>query len=302
MSWPLKPSLGVNAQDCGRPAVVIDSPPFSGNLPIQRQSNIIALIPYVVGGVLLVAALLKTQQMLAEIQPTNGDLFASRWVQIAAVEIEIFCGLALLLGFHLRVARRLCQVLFLVFLCVSIYHIAFGAESCGCFGAIQVGPAAALILDIVVIVALWFWRPAGDSTAVWARPWPALVALPVGLLLAWPWLSQAEATAPVQVIPGVIDLGSVVQAEKRQFVVLLRNSSDEVAVIDRLEFSCPCLSAAQSSWLLSPGQDTKAELELDLGKEPDFTGQLLLQLKVWAKESRRVFVAQVIVRVLPRPN
>jgi hypothetical protein len=56
------------------------------------------------------------------------------------VEFELFLGLWLVSGLHVRQARDLALVCFFAFAGVSLYQALAGAASCGRFGKVSVNP------------------------------------------------------------------------------------------------------------------------------------------------------------------
>jgi hypothetical protein len=108
--------------------------------------------------VLLVAAGLKGYQLSAE--PTIGNsLLDSRWLLMAAVEFELFFGLWLLANILPRPTWAAAIVCFGAFAGISLYKALSGYATCGCFGAVKVGPWYTTCLDVAIVVSLLYWRP-----------------------------------------------------------------------------------------------------------------------------------------------
>jgi uncharacterized membrane protein YphA (DoxX/SURF4 family) len=91
------------------------------------------------------------------------------------IALEMTLGIALLVGFRLRVSILTAAALLIFFIAVEAYGIATGrTESCGCFGAyVQRTPAEVIIEDLLFLalamvawVALRAWHPrrAGFAT------------------------------------------------------------------------------------------------------------------------------------------
>jgi hypothetical protein len=117
-----------------------------------------AVVRWLVAGLLLAAAALKTQQLASE--PTaDRDLFTYRWSLILLVEGELGLGLMLLSGLWKRLAWTTALATFLFFAAVSLHKALRGEVSCGCFGTVQVNPWQTFALDVVVVTLLALFRP-----------------------------------------------------------------------------------------------------------------------------------------------
>ena len=110
------------------------------------------------GLLLILAAILKGHQLATEPVP-GTDIFESRWLLIAAVELELVFGFWLLAGHRPRATWWAALTCFGVFAIVSAFKTITGAESCGCFGRVVVSPWYTLALDVGAIAALAFARP-----------------------------------------------------------------------------------------------------------------------------------------------
>src|SRR5262249_6579631 len=115
-------------------------------------------IPFLVGGVLLAAAILKAQRLLTEPAAGTG-LLESTWFQAVLVEVEVACGLALWFGLWPAVTRWASLTLFAAFLGAALSRALTGARSCACFGAVEFSPWLAAFLDIGLFTALICYRP-----------------------------------------------------------------------------------------------------------------------------------------------
>ena len=102
-------------------------------VPVGFFTHLASLIPYLVGAILGVAAVLKALQLLTEPQSNDASLFPP-WSPILLIQIELVCSLALLLGIRPVQTRRACFCLFSIFICVSTIGVIFGAKTCACFG------------------------------------------------------------------------------------------------------------------------------------------------------------------------
>ena len=158
-----------------------------------------------------------------------------------------------------------------------------------------------MLLDAAVLGLLWRWHPTNPNDTLIHRRLKFVVCvafLLFGLTPAWAFLPGNKGTFFVEVTaPSVVDLGTLRQTERRRFSILLSNTTNSAVLIDHLESSCPCLGPSHVTWLLQPLEAKIFELELDLGKEPTFTGRLFVQLKGWADGDRPAFLTAIQVRV-----
>lgn len=167
---------------------------------------------------LLAAALFKVHELSTT---PYLDKFPPRWVMIVFTELEILFALWLFF-----VPKRLTQItwfatlgLFSFFTCVTLYKALIGAESCGCFGRVEINPWYTLIFDSTVVAALFYWRPRGLALSLVGMP---LAALPKQFLvvgLFWLLLAIPAAVAMGRYQPAqVVESGEILGDS--QFVVL----------------------------------------------------------------------------------
>jgi len=116
------------------------------------------LVPVLVGGLLLVSAALKADQLLVDEAAQDG-LFGARWFLMAVVEFELMLGIWLLSGIFAFRCRQVVLVVFAMFAIVALQKGLSGESSCGCFGRLEVNPWWTFGLDLLVLRALWNWNP-----------------------------------------------------------------------------------------------------------------------------------------------
>jgi hypothetical protein len=114
---------------------------------------LITLIRPIVGSVLLLAACLKAKELLVGVAPHPI------WFTAAVIQIELLCGVALLLRVLLRYARWGTLILFASFSAYALRQLVSGETSCSCFGDIQVLPLCTFVFDVFVLLALFLWTP-----------------------------------------------------------------------------------------------------------------------------------------------
>ena len=103
-----------------------------------------------VAGILLFSAVMKAYKTAME--PVLGF----PWLEIVTVEYEFLLALLLLLGIFPKIIRLITIGTFLLFLAITARLVWLSADSCGCFGKLQVEPRITLGLDLAVILTLFF--------------------------------------------------------------------------------------------------------------------------------------------------
>lgn len=78
---------------------------------------------------------------------------------LAVVEFELFFAFWLVSGVYPRATWVLAVVCFVTFASYSLWRATSGAASCGCFGRIEVNPWHTFAFDVLVVGALFLWRP-----------------------------------------------------------------------------------------------------------------------------------------------
>jgi hypothetical protein len=141
--------------------------------------------PPLLGLVLLTAASLKGYEF-ATVPAAGEGLWASRWLRIGIVELEIVLGLCLFFGVAPRFVRGCALACFLLFAGASLYKVVLGETSCGCFGKVRVHPGYTLAFDVVAVAALvGALRARGGVRAGHRGPWRyAAFALVLSLVCA----------------------------------------------------------------------------------------------------------------------
>jgi len=262
----------------------------------MRFPAIIKATPFVVGVLLMVAATLKAQQLFTD-PPASADLQSSLWFRLLLIEVEAVTGLAMLLGFCLPFFRRAAQLLFAAFAAFSFYQLAFGAKSCGCMGSLEVAPAAMMIVDLVLFVALVVWRPAAQAPRRVAMAWPVALICLLALLPPFALLAAAPAGPDVEVTPAVLGLGVLKPGDRRECAFQVRNPGNGVLEIDGIESSCPCLAVKTKSFVLGPQSQFVLAAEFDAVRKPDFRGAVLIQITGQTSAGRTVLLGQIDVEV-----
>jgi len=268
----------------------------SGYPRTQPPGHFSRLIPILCGGILLTAATLKTEQIFAE------GIIGSPWLAAFLIGVELYLGWALVFRFVPPVTRRLGLALFGCFLIVSVYHVTVGAKSCGCFGGISLSPLLAVALDLACLAGLWFWDPVPKkSEEAGTIPYPlTLGCFSLGVVAVLAYHGGSRLFSQLDVLPAQIDLGTVNQGSRQYVSFEVHNPHDRPVTISRMEVSCKCLTPKLSQWKIAPSENLTAYFYLDLSKEPDFRGALLMDIRAFTDDNQLAFLASVELKVVDK--
>ncbi|MBC8481316.1 MAG: hypothetical protein H8D47_01455 [Planctomycetes bacterium] len=150
----------------------------------RKKANIAIMV--VAGMILIVAAVLKIHQLLAE--PIISKTFWESWFFfVMQIPLEIGLGIWLLCGLFRKAGWLLAVSGYTVFIAATAHKVLIGAASCGCFGTVEVNPWITLFaIDVPVVIGLLVFRPVGCKLL--PPPWPSAkhffgVAIPTFILL-----------------------------------------------------------------------------------------------------------------------
>ncbi len=96
--------------------------------------------------------------------------------------------------------------------------------------------------------------------------------------------------------PEVLDMGSVLEGEKAEAELLLRNGSDKSIFITKVEASCGCTAAEPESRVLEPGGFTRMKVSIDTSAKLEMVNK---SIRV---EGSGGEVATAILHLTVRPN
>ena len=164
---------------------------------LSRERTWQVLVPRLLAGgigvVLLAAALSKSMDMPLFIRQIGGYgiishrffLTLSAW---GIITIEFGLGIGLLIFYRPRLILLLTALLFLVFLCVTVWAWLTGATmDCGCFGAwLKRTPGQAVVEDLILLVATFtafFGSRHLPQRGTRAGLWAVMVACLIGIAL-----------------------------------------------------------------------------------------------------------------------
>jgi thiol-disulfide isomerase/thioredoxin len=128
------------------------------------------IVAVVAGLVLIVASVLKIHQLLTE--PIISKGFWESWLFfVIQIPLEMGLGIWLVCGLFRKAAWMLAVLAFGLFIAVTLQKGLIGAESCGCFGTVEVNPwITLLVVDIPLFLGLVIFRPL--RLKLLPPPWP----------------------------------------------------------------------------------------------------------------------------------
>jgi hypothetical protein len=85
--------------------------------------------------------------------------------------------------------------------------------------------------------------------------------------------------SPMSIEPNPIRLGTLAPGEIGRFSVILRNPGRDLATVERVESSCPCVRLMPIPVQVEPDGSTSVVAEFDPVHEPDFRGSLAVHLE-----------------------
>lgn len=138
-----------------------------------------------------------------------------------------------------------------------------------------------------------------------AVPALAVFSCLVGLAGVWsaqsppPSKSGSSAIAAPRLIvsPDPIALGILAPGRSAQPVATLRNPYPEAIAVARVETSCPCLRASVTPSRIGPEGSGTLALVFDPSTEPEFRGELAIEVIGYAKGGRDVLRTKVRLEV-----
>ena len=128
------------------------------------------IVMAVVAAFLIVAAALKTNQILTEPILTKG--FWESWLfLVIQIPLEFGLGIWLVCGLFRKAAWLAGTLAFGGFIIITSYKALAGDASCGCFGTVHVNPWITLLsIDLPLFILLLVFRPKGEKLLPPPRP------------------------------------------------------------------------------------------------------------------------------------
>ena len=150
----------------------------------MKTANRIIMIA--AGLIFIVAAILKTHQLLTE--PIISKGFWESWeFFVIQIPLELGLGIWLISGLFKKPVWLISVFAFVAFIVITLYKALMGFESCGCFGVVTVNPwLTVAAIDLPFLLLLLIFRPKGEKLL--PPPWPSAkhfwgVAIPTFILL-----------------------------------------------------------------------------------------------------------------------
>lgn len=114
-------------------------------------------------------------------------------------------------------------------------------------------------------------------------------------------LESQSAQAPsthllLEATPSRIDMGEVAPAGRKQATFTLTNAGTRTIELARIETSCDCLSVEMPS-RVAPAEQIVCRAKLDLREEPDFTGDMAIEIRGRTSAGEQAFFVTADVRV-----
>lgn len=102
---------------------------------------------------------------------------------------------------------------------------------------------------------------------------------------------------PDPIMLGILDPGQDIEER-----ITLSNPQTEAVVVERIATSCPCLSLSPSSLRVEPQSAAQVILRFDPAAEPDFRGELSVELTGYGTDEERIFQTRVDLEVRQDPR
>ena len=107
---------------------------------------------------------------------------------------------------------------------------------------------------------------------------------------------------PLEASPNPIELGRLKPGVVGRSQLILRNPSSEPISIVRVETSCPCLRAEPIPLPVAPGMEAMLRFVFDSTGEPEFRGELEVEVGGFGPSGRQVFQSHLRVSVADQPR
>jgi len=84
-------------------------------------------------------------------------------------------------------------------------------------------------------------------------------------------------------------MGEVAQGGRRDATFTLTNSGTQAIQLARIDTSCSCLTV-DVPLHISPGEQVEGRAKLDLRDEPNFTGEVAIEITGWTSAGEQAFL------------
>lgn len=96
--------------------------------------------------------------------------------------------------------------------------------------------------------------------------------------------------------PARINMGEVAQGGRKDATFTLTNSGTRTIELSRIDTTCPCLTV-DVPLRIPPGEQVEGRVKLDLRKEPNFTGDVAIEIAGWTSTDEQAFFVVAAVHV-----
>lgn len=271
-------------------------PEVSGRVGLLRER----LVPLSLAFALLTAAALKAHQFLTEPSLETGIL-GSSWFRVGLIQFELVLGGWLASARQARTARITAAATFAIFLLAALYQAGSGAASCACAGKlVKIPPMFAALFDLGALIALSIWKPPPNhANGILRRAMlPAAAASSLIFLTGFSAAVVKSTSQAELLIPSskVLDMGVISARGSNEIAFTVRNPGTESVILGRVKSSCPCLRLKMPQ-VIAPMADTPVRALLDLSREPDFVGDLAIDVQALTTAGEVGFALKVDVQV-----
>ena len=104
---------------------------------------------------------------------------------------------------------------------------------------------------------------------------------------------RGQSAYPLENKPELVLLGTLAAGQHAEATITLLNPSRDAVQIDRVETSCPCLSAEPTKFKVGPGESAEVRLAFDPSQEPDFRGGLSIEVIGYGAMAKIAFRTRV---------
>lgn len=228
---------------------------------------------------LLFAVVLKIHQEMT-VPAASTDFLTSSWIALAVVVLELGLGLWLLVGFHPVACKWATFVVFACYLGVSLFRTAANEVSCGCFGVLSVRPWQMAIIDLLVLAALAFTRPEAPNPTKYSRHAISACVLVCAAFGIAGSIRIAMSGPPILVaFPEVLEFGILGRGKHTNRPFWITNPGVVPIEISSFRSSCPCATVNPEAATILPGATVSGRVHLDMISEPNFTGNLRIEMQ-----------------------
>ena len=224
---------------------------------------------------------------------------ASGGAHRAGAWLEGAVGIWLLSGRAPLTARWVAVAMFSLFAGINGYKAANHYPTCGCFGRFEVSPVLTAALDTGVVIALMASRPSRPLSAGRSE-WAGLViGVAGGVAGMGLFPGPAAETNPSLRVESLAagEWIAVRPGGRVEHTFWLANDTADPVTVAEAVTSCPCGRVALGGLVVAPASRSAVTVVIDMAGEPDFVGQMVLEVRLLDPAGVPVAVANLRLRV-----